>query len=342
MAVRGRDRERKGNKEVDPAGLTLWTSQRDRLHNWHQFSPLPVSTTFALRLCSVPHFHGESEFSHSLTLILVRGLTLVNGIVVHMTHKGSNCPCHHQENLPQLTCCRRSQETRGVGPALYCSLARPACWWLSTLSWDQQSWSSHPECELNQCLPSHVTEICVVVYYTEMALWAQRSLPAFLHLMSIGLFSITKMEASKRQGFLPVFCYISNTNKKRLGHCGHSINIWWIKQVWAALLSLQAQALTNTSHRSDGVFLFWGVFFYFLNLFIYLLFILIFFWLCWVFVAARGLSLVAASGGYSSLRCAGFSLRWLLSLWSTGSRCTGFSSCGSQALDRRLNCGTRA
>ena len=45
-----------------------------------------------------------------------------------------------------------------------------------------------------------------------------------------------------------------------------------------------------------------------------------FFWLCWVFVAARGLSLVAASGGYSSLRCAGFSLRWLLLLQSTGSR----------------------
>ena len=36
---------------------------------------------------------------------------------------------------------------------------------------------------------------------------------------------------------------------------------------------------------------------------------LIYFWLCWVFVAAHGLSLVAASGGYSSLRCAGFSLR---------------------------------
>ena len=33
----------------------------------------------------------------------------------------------------------------------------------------------------------------------------------------------------------------------------------------------------------------------FLNLFIY-------FWLHWVFVAAGGLSLVAASGGYSSLR----------------------------------------
>ena len=56
-----------------------------------------------------------------------------------------------------------------------------------------------------------------------------------------------------------------------------------------------------------------------------------YFWLRWVFVAVRGLSLVAASGGYSSLRCAGFSLRWLLLLWSTGSRLMGFSSCGTQA-----------
>ena len=48
-------------------------------------------------------------------------------------------------------------------------------------------------------------------------------------------------------------------------------------------------------------------------------------------VAARTLSLVAASGDYSLLRCAGFSLRWLLLLRSVGSRCAGFSSCGSQA-----------
>ena len=44
-----------------------------------------------------------------------------------------------------------------------------------------------------------------------------------------------------------------------------------------------------------------------------------------------GFSLVAASGGYFSLRRAGFSLRWLLLLQSTGSRHTGFSSCGTQA-----------
>ena len=52
----------------------------------------------------------------------------------------------------------------------------------------------------------------------------------------------------------------------------------------------------------------------------FLRFNFIYFWLRWVFVAARGLSLVAVSGGYSSLRCTGFSLRWLLLLRSTGSR----------------------
>ena len=53
------------------------------------------------------------------------------------------------------------------------------------------------------------------------------------------------------------------------------------------------------------------------------LFLFIYFWLCWVFVAVCGLSLVAVSGGYSSLRCAGFSLWWLLLLRSTGSRHAG-------------------
>ena len=56
----------------------------------------------------------------------------------------------------------------------------------------------------------------------------------------------------------------------------------------------------------------------------------IWFWLCWVFVAAHGLSLVAASGGCSVLR-------------STGCTRAGFSSCGSRALEHRLSsCGARA
>ena len=60
--------------------------------------------------------------------------------------------------------------------------------------------------------------------------------------------------------------------------------------------------------------------FFFLILFIYLF---IYLWLCWVFVSVRGLSLVATSGGHSSLRCAGLSLSQPLLLRSTGSRRAG-------------------
>ena len=84
--------------------------------------------------------------------------------------------------------------------------------------------------------------------------------------------------------------------------------------------------------------------FFLINLFIY------YFWLRWVFLAARGLSLVVASGATLLLQCAGFSLQWLLLLWSTGSRRMGFSSCGTQlsscslrALEHRLSsCGAWA
>ena len=70
----------------------------------------------------------------------------------------------------------------------------------------------------------------------------------------------------------------------------------------------------------------------FFSLFFFYKFIYLFnFWLRWVFVAACGLSQVAASGDYSSLWCVGFSLWWLLLLWSTGSRRAGFSSCITQA-----------
>ena len=54
----------------------------------------------------------------------------------------------------------------------------------------------------------------------------------------------------------------------------------------------------------------------------YYLFI-IYFWLCWVFVSVRGLSLVVESRDHSSSRCAGFSLSRPLLLRSTGSRRAG-------------------
>ena len=63
---------------------------------------------------------------------------------------------------------------------------------------------------------------------------------------------------------------------------------------------------------------------------------LFYLWLHWIFTAAHGLPPVAVSGGYSSLRCTGFSLRWPLPLRSTGSRPVGLSSCGARA---QLLCG---
>ena len=50
------------------------------------------------------------------------------------------------------------------------------------------------------------------------------------------------------------------------------------------------------------------------------LLLIIYLWLHWVSVAARGYSPVATSGSYSLLRCAGFSLPYLLLLQSTSSR----------------------
>ena len=84
----------------------------------------------------------------------------------------------------------------------------------------------------------------------------------------------------------------------------------------------------NKLTHSHSLYIFFFLFFFFLGL-------------CWVFVGARGLSLVAVSRGYSLLPYAGFSLWWLFLLWSTGSRHMGFYSCGSRALERRLSsCGT--
>ena len=63
---------------------------------------------------------------------------------------------------------------------------------------------------------------------------------------------------------------------------------------------------------------------FFFELWVYLfIYLFIYLWLCWVFVSARGLSLVVASRGHSSSRCVGLSLSRPLLLRSTGSGRTG-------------------
>ena len=106
----------------------------------------------------------------------------------------------------------------------------------------------------------------------------------------------------------------------------------------------QQQQHTHTHTYTPSLKVGFGFCFGFFKIYLF-----IYFWLRWAFIAARRLSLVAASGGYSSLRCTGFSLRWLLLLWSTSSRLAGsvvvalrLSSCGSRALEHRLSsCGAR-
>ena len=120
----------------------------------------------------------------------------------------------------------------------------------------------------------------------------------------------------------PLFCLVFFVN---WNSCNHGIFFCFYLKIWGDLKAMVPPLLPSSQ-----------------NLFIYLFIYLIYIWLLWVFTAAHGLSLVAASGGYSSLWCAGFSLRWLLLLRNTGSRRTGFNSCGSQALECRLSsCGAR-
>ena len=72
-----------------------------------------------------------------------------------------------------------------------------------------------------------------------------------------------------------------------------------------------------------------------------IIYLSIYFWLCWVFVALQELSLVAVSGGYSLLWCLGFSLQWLLFFPSVGSVVVTHSLCCSVVcgifLDQGLN-----
>ena len=57
--------------------------------------------------------------------------------------------------------------------------------------------------------------------------------------------------------------------------------------------------------------------------FLFVSFLFIYLWLFWVFISVRGPSLVAASRGHSSSRCAGLSPLRPLLLRSTGSRRAG-------------------
>ena len=104
------------------------------------------------------------------------------------------------------------------------------------------------------------------------------------------------------------------TKQLKVSACSWAVSLPQGRPAWRDLSVRRADGVTcgaGLAHGGLSKEVALLLFFLFIYSFIY-------FWFCWVFVAARGFSLVAASRGYSSLRCAGFSLWWLLLLWSTG------------------------
>ena len=122
---------------------------------------------------------------------------------------------------------------------------------------------------------------------------------------------------------------------------GFWLELYWIyTSIWS---DQSYKRLRPLNHELGLLFLLFKISLisFFKNKFIY--FILFIFGCFGSSLLCVGFSLFAASGGYSSLRCMGLSLRWLLLLRSMGSRRAGFSSCGSRALERRLSsCGAWA
>ena len=98
---------------------------------------------------------------------------------------------------------------------------------------------------------------------------------------------------------------------------GYGVSFWGDENVLKLTVVMVTQLCEYTKNYQTVYFI--------------IIFFNLFYYFHWVFAAVRGLSLVAVSGDYSSLRCAGFSLQWLLLLRSTGSRHAGFSCCGVQA-----------
>ena len=93
------------------------------------------------------------------------------------------------------------------------------------------------------------------------------------------------------------------------------LNISKLNKLHFTILNIQSTKLAS-------VIILQVPFFFLLRHFLFI-YLFIYLWLCWVFVSVQGLSLVAASGGHSSSRCAGLSLSWPLLLWSRGSRRAG-------------------
>ena len=114
----------------------------------------------------------------------------------------------------------------------------------------------------------------------------------------------------------------SNPCCSRVNYILNSSETWTIYSSYYITHTFLSDSINEESAQTltlfSFLFFFKKIFFFKLIIYFY-----IYFWLCWVFVSVRGLSLVVASGGHSSSRCAGLSPSRPLLLRSTGSRHAG-------------------
>ena len=113
------------------------------------------------------------------------------------------------------------------------------------------------------------------------------------------------------------------------------INIFLLSQLnWFPLLAVKSTHIVQYYIYFSGVCFFSLSLSFFFNdiqdLFIY--FIYLFLAVLGLHCCTQAFSSCGERGSHcTSLQCAGFSLQWLLLLWSAGSRHAGFSSCGTWA-----------
>ena len=154
----------------------------------------------------------------------------------------------------------------------------------------------------------HTCHIPVVLFFSPLS--PLHSSPIWIH--SLGLLQSYCLET------FPLSFYVWSLF---LGSCAILFFASSFTSLECILQEIPEKGCMGMSLHFQNLFLF----FFFFKLFIYLY---IYLWLCWVFVSVRGLSLVAASVGHSSLRCAG------LSLWRPAEhrlQTRRLSNCGSRA-----------
>ena len=128
------------------------------------------------------------------------------------------------------------------------------------------------------------------------------------------------------------------------------IYFFWLHWVFVAAHGLSLVAASGPTLRCSARASHCGGSSLFLKVFLKFIYLFIYFWMRCVFVAVRGISLVAASGatfrcGAWASHCSGFSCCGARALGARASVVVarGLSSCGSWALELRLSsCGTRA